>query len=243
MSFNKRINIIIPPLFKRGLGGLINLHIVNPPVPLLQGGKFLLIFVLLIGSCSAPYKKLPRTELDVSESKNIPYALPYSSKALIFKADINFYKNNVSGLLIIKKIDENIYRIALTTQFGLKIFDFELNHGDLKVEYCAEYLSKKVILNTLQNDFNLLLMQNKIESIYNYKLEDQNKSVWQLNSGNLNYSYIQDTDSQKIVNMSFRKQNSEKISVRLHAYKGDIPGEINLEHHNIKLNMNLKLIQ
>ncbi len=249
MSFKKRINII-PPFFKRGLGGFINSNIVNTPclsgrqaASLLHRGKFLLIFLILIVSCINPYKNLPRKELTKPEVKNIPYALPYSEKALIYKTNISFYKNDIGGLLIIKKIEESVYRIALTTQFGLKIFDFELKRGKLKVEYCVEYLNKKVILNTFETDFNLLLMQNEFDNAISFKDLDKNQNIWLFKSGKFNYRYFLDLNSNEIVNISYHKRNSKKISVGLYAYRGEIPGEIKLEHHNIKLKMDLKLIQ
>ncbi|MCB2195769.1 MAG: hypothetical protein KQH79_07905 [Bacteroidetes bacterium] len=204
-----------------------------------------LIFVIFIclSSCANPYKNLPSTKLNKADIQKIPYALPHSDETLIYKADIRFYKNDIGGLLIIKKIEEKVFRIALTTQFGLKLFDFELNNGELQVEYCVEYLNKKVILNTFQTDFNLLLMQNQFDGIHLIDNKDQNQRIWQFAKGNLNYNYIENINTQRVVNMNLSKRNSEKISVGLYAYRGDIPGEIKLEHHNIKLNMDLKLIQ
>lgn len=198
--------------------------------------------LLVISSCSNPYKNLSKQEYSPIQIKNIPYALPYSEKVVIYKTDIRFYKNDISGLLIIKKTEENIYRIALTTQFGLKIFDFELNQGNLTVKYCVEYLNKKIILNTFETDFNLLLMQMSYKTITAYENNLESRRIWQLKSGKLNYNYIENTDSQKIEFIRFKKRNSEKISVGLHNNDSDIPKEIVLEHHNIKLKMNLKLI-
>lgn len=198
--------------------------------------------LLVISSCSNPYKNLSKQEYSPIQIKNIPYALPYSEKVVIYKTDIQFYKNYISGLLIIKKTEESIYRIALTTQFGLKIFDFELNQGNLTVKYCVEYLNKKIILNTFETDFNLLLIQMSYETITAYENKLESQRIWQLESGKLNYNYIENTDSQKIEFIRFKKRNSEKISVGLHNNDSDIPKEIVLEHHNIKLKMNLKLI-
>jgi len=204
---------------------------------------FLFFLLFTVSSCSNPYKNLTKTECSSEQIENIPYALPYSENTLIYKADIKFYKNDISGLLIIKKTDESIYRIALTTQFGLSIFDFELNHGILNVKYCIEYLNKKLILSTFETDFNLLLLQNQFEKIYFIENIIQNQKIWQLINGKHNYNYIQNTNSEKLENISFKKRNSEKISVGLYSYKGDIPKNISLEHRNIKLKMNFKLIK
>jgi hypothetical protein len=203
----------------------------------------LIFFIpLLVSSCSGPYKNLNKTEYSSDKIKNIPYALPLSEITMIYKTDINFYKNDISGLLIIKKMDESIYRIALTTQFGLKIFDFELNNGVLNVKYCIEYLNRKIILNTFQNDFNLLLMQNKSESFFEIDNSVQNQKIWQFKTGKLNYNYIQNTDSENIEIIKLKKRNSEKISIGLHDHTDNIPENITIEHRNIKLKMNLKLI-
>lgn len=203
----------------------------------------ILFLILIISSCSSPYKNLTKTEYPINDIQQIPYALPFSEKALIYKTNINFYKNDISGLLIIKKTKDNIYRIALTTQFGLKIFDFELNHGILNVKHCIEYLNKEIIISTFQTDFNLLLMQDNTEAVYFINNTEMNQNIWQFSSGKINQNYIQNSESEKIENISYMKRNSEKISVVLHNYEDNIPRNITLEHHNIKLKMNLKLIQ
>jgi len=216
---------------------------INPLNLILQRGKLFIILLIIVTSCSNPYKNLPNTNYEVSGIKNIPYSLPYSEKAIIYKTDIRFYKNDISGLLIIKKTEKDIYRIALTTQFGLKLFDFELDHGSLNVKYCMESLNKKIILNTFETDFNLLLLQMNFQSLTMFENKVDNQKVWRLKSGKINYDYIENTDSQKIEFIRFKKRNSEKISVGLHNNNSGVPKEILLEHHNIKLKMNLKLIQ
>ncbi len=215
---------------------------------LINNSKFsvrysILSLLFFISSCSAPYKNLTKTEYTANEIKKIPYSLPYLENALIYKTNINFYKNDISGLLIIKKTDKEVYRIALTTQFGLKIFDFELEHVILNVKYCVEYLNKKIIIKTFQNDFSLLLMQNKFEKIYFVKDAIQHLDIWQLNSGRFYYNYIKNEETENINNIIYTKYNSKKISVGLYNYQDNIPGSIVIEHHNIKLKMNLKLIQ
>lgn len=208
-----------------------------------QKGIFYLLILVFIASCSNPYKNLTKTELELNQLEEIPYSLPYIEKPVIYKADIQFYKNNISGLLIIKKTSYKVYRIALTTQFGLKIFDFELDHGKLNTKYCIEYLDKRLILNTFQTDFNLLLMQFEYNSFAAFENRTDNQRIWQLSSGKLHYDYIESYSMQKLENIYFRNRNSKKISVGLHSNNGDIPSEITLEHHNIKLKMHLKLIK
>ena len=162
---------------------------------------------------------------------------------MIYKTGIGFYNREISGLLIIKKTEEQYYRIALTTQFGLKIFDFALNEGNLEVVYCIDYLNKKSIISTFEDDFNLLLMQNKFEQIYTFQKEEQKYKGWVFQSGKMNYYYLMNTEKRQIEKIEQRKRNAKKISVDLYDYNKHLPLNIKLEHHNIKLKMNLKRIQ
>lgn len=198
---------------------------------------------LIFSSCSNPYKNSTQTAYPEKNIKIIPYSLPHTDKTIIYKTDITFYKNNFGGLLILKKIEENNYRIALTTQFGLKIFDFELNRGKLHVVSCIEQLNKKIIIKTFEDDFNLLLIQNKFETISELQNQESESRIWLLKSEKFNYYYKQKKSSNYIDSISKRKRNSEKISVGLCNYQNELPGEIKLNHSNIKLKMNLKLIQ
>lgn len=201
-----------------------------------------IIFLLLFG-CANPYKNITKTEFSAQNINEIPYSLPHSKKTLIYKTDIDFYKRKISGLLIIKKTDEKSYRIALTTKFGLKIFDFSLNQGNLEVVYCIDYLNKKTIISTFEDDFNLLLMQNGFNRIYTLKDVEEKYKAWVFESGKMNYYYFLNTENKQIEKIEQRKRNAEKISVDLYGYKDNLPGVIELEHQNIKLKMNLKRIQ
>jgi hypothetical protein len=208
----------------------------------LKTGVPLFIIFLLFG-CSSPYKNLTKTEFSAKNITEIPYSLPQSEKTLIYKTSINFYQRNISGLLIIKKTDKQNYRIALTTQFGLKIFDFVLKEGNLEVVYCIEYLNKKSIISTFEDDFKLLLMQNKFEQIYTFQKDKQKYKGWILQSGKINYYYFLNTDNNHIEKIEQWKRNAKKISVILYDYNNNLPLNIQLEHHNIKIKMNLKRIQ
>lgn len=208
----------------------------------LKGILPFIIFLLLFG-CANPYKNITKTEFSAQNINEIPYSLPQSKKTLIYKTNINFYKRNISGLLIIKKTDEKLYRIALTTKFGLKIFDFALNQGNLEVVYCIDYLNKKTIISTFEDDFSLLLMQNSFNRIYTLKDLEEKYKAWVFESEKMNYYYFLNKENKQIEKIEQRKRNAEKISVDLYGYKDNLPGVIKLEHQNIKLKMNLKRIQ
>ena len=208
----------------------------------LKTGVPLFIIFLFFG-CSNPYKNLTKTEFAAAKISEIPYSLAKSEKTLIYKTSIDFYQRNISGLLIIKKTDKQNYRIALTTQFGLKVFDFALKEGNLEVVYCIEYLNKNSLISTFEDDFKLLLMQNKFDRIYTLQNVEEKYKAWGFQSEKMSYYYLMNKENNQIEKIVQRKRNAKKISVSLYDYRNNLPFIIQLEHHNIKLRMNFKRIQ
>jgi len=100
-----------------------------------------------------------------------------------------------------------------------------------------------MIIKTFEEAFNVLLLQENYDQLFEIQNSELNQKIWLLSSGKLNTYCIQNHESASIDNISKTKRNSEKISVGLRNYKNNLPGEITLEHHSIKFKMNLKFIQ
>ncbi len=118
------------------------------------------ILFLLITSCSLQTTK----NLIVKEVSHIEVDNPYFSNTYIdyiYKAKIDIYGRKFGGILIIKKIDENSHRLIFTTEFGNKLFDYLFENDTVINNFVIEELDKKFIVNTLQNDFKLLVSQKK----------------------------------------------------------------------------------
>ena len=102
--------------------------------------------------------------LIVKEVSQIEVDNPYFSNTYIdyiYKAKIDIYGRKFGGILIIKKIDENSHRLIFTKKFGNKLFDFLFENDTVINNFVIEELDKKFIVNTLQNDFKLLVSQKK----------------------------------------------------------------------------------
>jgi hypothetical protein len=117
--------------------------------------SFLLLFFV---SCK-PYEIAGVQErlASVNSIQN-PYFLD-TTMDYVYKAHIEVYGNDLSGIFVVKKISDNKHRVVLTTDFGNKLLDFEFSETDFKVNYIVADLDKKIIINTLKNDFKLLLQK------------------------------------------------------------------------------------
>jgi len=202
--------------------------------------RFLIIscFYFLLISCSLKTTKtLVEKEPDKKEVINEYFANPDID--YVYKAKLQIYNNNYGGILIIKKIEPNHYRVVFTTEFGNKIFDLDLDADNLHVKYIVEQLNKKKLIKTLHSDFQLLVRQNnliekefisKTDFIYKSKIINKDSYYFYLKSNNkLN----------KIISSS---KTNEKLTIEFNDIDDKIAKKISMVHHNFNMKIDLTFI-
>lgn len=76
----------------------------------------------------------------------------------IFRAHVQVFKKEVSGLLVVKRMDAQVHRVVLTSDFGNTLFDFSIyKDKPYVINYVMPDLDKKIILNFLAKDFSYLV--------------------------------------------------------------------------------------
>jgi len=200
--------------------------------------RYLLISFLFISliSCSL---KTTKDLLEVDLSKNTIENAYFSdeSKDYVYKAKIEVYGNNFGGILIIKKQSENKHRVVFTTEFGNKLFDFLYEEDEFTLNYIVEELDKKMIVNTLQKDFKLLISERQK---VNNQFQSEDFEVYQTTDSNRNNFYFFNKKSatlDKIVNAS---KSKEKLEILFDNIEGKNANSIVINHKNIKLNIELE---
>jgi len=200
--------------------------------------RFLLISICFLFISCGSYPKKQHLELSDTPLKSIEN--PYFSDASIdyvYKASIDVYKRNFSGLLIIKKIAEEQHRVAFTTEMGNKLFDFTFTEDNFQVNFILEELDKNLLIQVLEKDFRVLVTQNLIISnsytnIPNpvYETQINNKK---------HYYFFEDNELTKVVRSKYGK---EKVRFLFSEIKHRIAHQIKIKHQNIPLEINLKSI-
>ena len=188
------------------------------------------------------YKRQTKN-LIVKEVSHIEVDNPYFSNTYIdyiYKAKIDIYGRKFGGILIIKKIDENSHRVVFTTEFGNKLFDFLFENDTVINNFVIEELDKKFIVNTLRNDFKLLVSEkNKVLNQFDSGLEDIYKTI---DDKQFNFYFINKKSHtlDKIVRTSKSKVIVEVLFSNVESV---IANSILIHHKNIKLNIALELFK
>lgn len=202
--------------------------------------RFLLTSLLLCFLVSCKSYKIEgakKVESNQTNYKNEYFSNPEID--YVYKAHIEVYGNDLSGIFVVKKVNDSIHRVVLTTDFGNKLLDFELSENKFKVNYIVDDLNKKIVINTLKKDFELLLKTNhKVEEV----LENEDNVIFKSKTGKrTNYLYKSKKENNlvKIVNTS---KSKEKVSFSFMPKNTTFAEYILIEHNNIKLKIELNQI-
>ncbi|MFC2443460.1 MAG: hypothetical protein ACFNUO_11755, partial [Capnocytophaga ochracea] len=180
------------------------------------------LFVIWLGSCSPSYN-LP-AEYQSMATTPTTIANPHIrvGEEYLYRATITAYGHTFSGLLVAKITADNTWRVALTTDFGNTLFDFENQSGKIKTNYITPDLNRKIIIRTLTSDFKHLL---KTHWQVTQKYTNGTIEVQQSKDGNdAVYLFTSGTNLSKQLNMQGKKlyttftYNSNNITIEHHTF-------------------------
>lgn len=202
--------------------------------------RFLIIsslFVLLISCKTYEISNATKIESNQKNFQNLYFS--DLEKDYVYKANIEVYGKQLGGIFVAKKMNDTLHRAVLTTDFGNTLLDFEVSENSFKVNYCVDELNKKIVLNTLKDDFRLVFRQNhKVEEVF----ENQSQTIYRVVDGK-RYNYLTKNKSdQKLIQLTHTTKTKEKVVIRFEAKNTTFAENITIEHKNIKLKIELNQI-
>ena len=200
-------------------------------IPFLLINCFLAWVLVSCGSVTKNYtpKKLNQTS----------YTVPYFSDSktdYVYKTNISVYGNELSGIFIAKKINDNTHRIVFTTEFGNKLMDFEISETDFKVNSIVSELDRKILINTLKEDFRLLL---KKQYFIQEQYENETADIYKSADGKRNNFIFISKKDQKLEKIVHASKTKEKFTLFFSSENNIFAEKIQIIHQNIKLKIEL----
>ena len=203
-----------------------------------------LIIVLLSASCSNPYKALER-------QKNKESALRFKPDfdKVIYRAIVDggflFKKYHISGLLIIKQLENGTKRAVLQNEMGPVLFDFEWqSNGVFEVKEIMPDLNKEAVIKTLRKDFEILMMIGLDRGTeINYK-QSRGKELYNRFSIAGGYVYYI-SNGQELVRIENANNRKTVVTVNVDNFeKGTrVPKAVLIEHHKANFTISLNKIE
>src|SRR5690554_7239314 len=199
---------------------------------------FLIISLISFLSSSCKHYRVEGT---VIESKKAEFIIPYFNtpqKEYLYNAKLNVFGNDLSGILVVKQLESGQKRLALLSEFGDTLLDFEFVKDKVNVIYIMEDLNKKIIVKKLKKYFQLLVHSEfKVEK--RYDLEEGEIQISKLQGKRIFLSLNEDVE---LINLRQASIFKSKVEI---SYFGDneyadsiafksleLPITINLEKRN-----------
>ena len=185
--------------------------------------------LLLLVGCSTPYQLPSQYQLAPKTTETVKNPHFSVGEQYLYRATITAYGHTFSGLLAAKITADNAWRVALTTDFGNTLFDFEKKEGRVGVNYAFPDLNRKVIINTLIADFQKLLQTHFVVI---QKYIDGTTEVQKCKEGSDTiYLFTLESNLFKQLNMQGEKLYTSYI------YNSN---NITIEHHNLTIKIVLE---
>ena len=200
---------------------------------LLQSFLYSLIFLLLV-SCKT--YKLADVKSVTNSEKTVENLYFSSNEDYVYKCQMDIYKNHVSGILIIKKLNDATHRVVLTSDFGNKLIDFEISGDNFKLNYVLADLDKKIVINFLKNDFQQLLKQ---KYPVNESFENEKSKIYLSKLDKKQYYLFFNKENGLLNQIIYTKNDKEKIDFTFEAKKHIFADSLNLQHKDFKINIKL----
>jgi hypothetical protein len=191
----------------------------------------LAVVLVSCGSVTKNYtpKKLDKTAVEV------PY-FSDSKTDYVYKTNITVYGHDMSGIFIAKKINDTTHRVVFTTEFGNKLLDFEISEKTFKINSIVSELDRKILINTLKEDFRLLL---KKEYLLQEQFENESDNIYKSADGKRdNYLFVSKKE-QKLEKVVHSSKTKEKITITFTLENDIFAKKVVILHQNIKLKIEL----
>lgn len=196
----------------------------------------LLYSLILVLAVSCKSYQLTDAKPAATTEKTVENLYFSSSEDYVYKCQMDIYKNHVSGILIIKKISETTHRVALTSDFGNKLIDFEVSENDFRLNYVLPDLDKKIVINFLKNDFQQLL---KKQYPVSESFENEHSKIYLSKIDNKGYYLFFSKENNLLKQIIYTKNGKEKIDFTFDAKKHIFADSLNLQHKDFKINIKL----
>lgn len=200
---------------------------------------FVYSLAFMVIACTSQYKGMQQISSDQVCEENIK---PGQIQTGWFKAGIDVMGKHISGLLLIKQMDEGSTRMVFTNEAGLTFFDFEFTaNNDFKVHKIIKQMDKKAVINLLRQDFLLLLgLPFKGAS---YEVTTLNGEIFYGVKGkNETYYFITGKDCASLRRLEMGSNRKKKVTI-VFTGAANSPDAVEVKHHTFDMVINLKKIE
>lgn len=204
--------------------------------------RFLIPLLLLI-SISLPNRtsaKENHREIDGAD-KSIKVLLSGNYSSALYKANIDIYRHNFSGLLLFKQSSErDVCSVVFLSEIGLTLLqlDYDILLDDFTVITCQSFMDRKKVIKALSKDMRMLVKQ--------LSFKDQSKLMGKSSNSTIydrGVKYFFNRERGEVLKTKRRYSLFFRSVIQATSYSSSVPKFIYINHKGVDLNIELKLIK
>jgi hypothetical protein len=203
--------------------------------------RYLLLISLVLGlaACSNSYKHLAASKPDTACIEQFKPAI----STVVYKTQVDVTGHHLSGLLIIKRMEDGGTRMVFANEAGFTFFDFGFTPaGEMTVYKIIDKMNKKPVIKTLRKDFRLVLMLHN-PSMAATQRSAENEIYHIRREGKDHYYYITDPACQQLLRMERGNARKKILEATAGGYEKSVPDTIGIHHTNFSFDIGLKRIR
>jgi len=206
-------------------------------------GLIFISFLFFSAGCSIRNYRLSDLK-DSSTASPLQPVFDDTFTTALFKAQVDLYGKHFGGLLFLKSMNDSSYRLIMTTETGMQLFDMEIAPDTMIVHQCFEQLNRDAVIKTIETDFRLILMEDALkETPVMLKDENSHHTVYRMKEGKKLTYYFIENKTGYLDRIERASPWFKKISVSLDQHEHGMANRIIFKHHNIRLEIRLRLLK
>ena len=184
--------------------------------------------ILLLAGCAT------ETKLSTTKTDNCLLSAAPDLKNELYRASVDVYDHHISGLMFFKTMPDSSKNVVFTTETGVTFFNFAWSKsGKFEVKYVLKKLDRKVIINLLRKDFELIIVPES----YRVKATREGDGTHAVQLKKETAYFTTSEDCSFIEKAEVRHGDQLKTRINFFPAKKNIPDSVYIEH----LNFNMKL--
>ncbi|HPT21383.1 MAG TPA: hypothetical protein PLR88_05505 [Bacteroidales bacterium] len=154
-----------------------------------------------------------------------------------FKTGIHYGSNEITGIIIYKKLNDSIYAGSFINEFGIRGFDFKLSGNRVGMENMIKNIDKWYIRKKLENDLHFLFSRPEMISPCSI-----DKTPVYVSTVNRSLHYVYYTDGKMWTGKADMYKHSDKVAEMNQYADKSSRLVIKMRHINCKLTYDLSEI-
>jgi len=207
-----------------------------------------LVFILTIvfGGCRhLPCRDCVFVRKTTLEIDKVPFS---DTASVLYKVSIKLYSMYFSGILAVKKIEKDHFRMSLISETGFKLFDMEVINGIAEMKNVFAELDRPSVKKTFREDLAIMVQSGiRKRDCNGYVYENSDDFLFECSvTEELSQNFLIDQKSGILKKTWIAEDINETVFDINYGYdeSGSMtPAFITIVHYNVQLRMEFSLIK